>query len=225
MAIENLTLAPYYSGTRNPFNYQKVEQINRDLITNWLTDDEIAQQLNLFNDDSQDTYLRSLELATRMTIEDIVGFAVFPTQYRCYYGDPGLTGTAIYLDLPEVATTFQGATPAVTINSVDYYTGQNNAVKTQLLSANYYYDPTGNRVVVTAGMPSPLAQNIANPVEVTYTVNQSFATQYPVIKQAALMLLTHLYNSRSTVGDSVQMKAEVPYGVSMLLRPYKPLVM
>jgi hypothetical protein len=225
MAIENLTLAPYYSGTRNPFNYQKVEQINRDLITNWLTDDEIAQQLNLFNDDSQDTYLRSLELATRMTIEDIVGFAVFPTQYRCYYGDPGLTGTAVYLDLPEVATTFQGSTPAVTINSVDYYSGQNNAVKTQMLSADYYYDPTGNRVVVTAGMPSPLAQNIANPVEVTYTVNQSFATQYPVIKQAALMLLTHLYNSRSTVGDSVQMKAEVPYGVSMLLRPYKPLVM
>jgi hypothetical protein len=225
MAIENLTLAPFYSGTRNPFNYQKVEQINRDLVTNWLTDDEIAQQLNLFNDDSQDTYLRSLELATRMTIEDIVGFAVFPTQYRCYYGDPGLTGTAIYLDLPEVATTFQGATPAVTINSVDYYTGQNNAVKTPMLSTDYYYDPTGNRVVVTAGMPSPLAQNISNPVEVTYTVNQSFATQYPVIKQAALMLLTHLYNSRSTVGDSVQMKAEVPYGVSMLLRPYKPLVM
>jgi hypothetical protein len=225
MAIENLTLAPYYSGTRNPFNYQKVEQINRDLITNWLTDDEIAQQLNLFNDDSQDTYLRSLELATRMTIEDIVGFAVFPTQYRCYYGDPGLTGTAVYLDLPEVATTFQGATPAVTINSVDYYSGQNNAVKTPMVSTDYYYDPTGNRVVVTAGMPSPLAQNIANPVEVTYTVNQSFATQYPVIKQAALMLLTHLYNSRSTVGDSVQMKAEVPYGVSMLLRPYKPLVM
>jgi hypothetical protein len=225
MAIENLTLAPYYSGTRNPFNYQKVEQINRDLITNWLTEDEIAQQLNLFDDDSQDTYLRSLELATRMTIEDIVGFAVFPTQYRCYYGDPGLTGTAVYLDLPEVATTFQGLTPAVTINSVDYYTGQNNAVKTPMLSTDYYYDPTGNRVVVTAGMPSPLAQNISNPVEVTYTVNSSFATQYPVIKQAALMLLTHLYNSRSTVGDSVQMKAEVPFGVTMLLRPYKPLVM
>jgi hypothetical protein len=225
MAIENLTLAPFYSGTRNPFNYQKVEQIDRDLITNWLTDDEIAQQLNLFNDDSQDTYLRSLDLATRMAIEDIVGFSVFPTQYRCYYGDPGLTGTAVYLDLPEVATTFQGLTPAVTINSVDYYTGQNNAVKTPMASTDYYYDPTGNRVVVTAGMPSPLAQNIANPVEVTYTVNSSFATQYPVIKQAALMLLTHLYNSRSTVGDSVQMKAEVPFGVTMLLRPYKPLVM
>ena len=225
MAIENLTLAPYYSGTRNPFNYQKVEQINRDISTGWLTLDEITQQLNLFQDESQDPYLESLELATRMTIEDIIGFAIFPTQYRCYYGDPGLTGTAVYLDLPEVACTFQGATPSVTINSVDYYTGQNNAVKTTLGSSNYYYDPTGNRIVVTAGMPSPLAQNIANPVEVTYTVNSSFAAQYPVVKQAGLMLLTHLYNTRSTVGDTIGVKAEVPFGVSMLLRPYKPLVM
>lgn len=225
MAIENLTLAPYYSGTRNPFNYEKVEQINRDITTGWLTLEEITQQLNLYQDESQDDYLTSLELATRMAIEDYLGFSIFSTQYRVYYGDPGLNGTAIYLDLPEVSTTYQGCTPAITINGVYYYTGQNTAAKSTLASTDYYYDPTGNRVVVYQGLPSPLAQNIANPVEVIYTVNSNFAAQYPVVKQAGLLLLTHLYNNRSTVGSTVQQQAQIPFGVDQLLRPYKPLVM
>lgn len=225
MAIENLTLAPYYSGTRNPFNYQKVEQINRDLTTGWLTLDEITQQLNLFQDESQDSYLESLELATRMAIEDYLGISMFMTQYRVYYGDPGLNGTAIYLDLPEVNVNYQGKCYEIVINSVEYYTGQNDAVKNTLAVSNYYYDPTGNRVVVASGMPSPLAQNIANPVVVTYTIGSNFVAQYPVVKQAGLMLLTHLYNNRSTVGDTTTMKAQIPFGVDVLLRPYKPLVM
>lgn len=225
MAIENLTLAPYYSGTRNPFNYQKVEQINRDIVTGWLTLDEITQQLNLFQDESQDTYLESLEVATRMAIEDYLGISMFSTQYRVYYGDPGLNGTAIYLDLPEVSTIYQGNGAEVTINKVEYYTGTNTATKNTLAASNYYYDPTGNRVVVSAGMPSPLAQNIANPVVVTYTIGSNFVAQYPVVKQAGLMLLTHLYNNRSTVGDTTTMKAQIPFGVDVLLRPYKPLIM
>lgn len=224
MAIENMTLAPYYSGTRNPFNYQKIEQISRDLATNWLTLDEITNQLNLFGDESQDPYLQGLELATRMAIEDYLGASIFPITYRTYYGDPGLNGTAVYLDLPEATPTMGGAV-GVVVNKVSYYTGTNTSVKNTLAASNYYYDPTGSRVVVASGLPAPLAQNIANPVEVEFTVNANFVAQYPVVKQAGLMLLTHLYNNRSTVGDSVQMKAEIPFGVSTLLRPYKPLVM
>jgi hypothetical protein len=227
MAVENQTIAPYYSNTRNPYSYEKIEQINRDISTGWLTLDEITQQLNLFQDESQDSYLESLELATRMAIEDFVGFAIFPTTFRVYYGNPGLmvTGTAMYLDLPEVSATYQGQTPGVTINKVSYFTGTGTPAKTTLAASNYFYDNSGSRIVVTNGLPQPLAQNIANPIEVEYTVNSAFAAQYPVVKQAGLMLLTHLYNSRSTVGDSVQMKAEIPFGVTMLLRPYKPLVM
>lgn len=225
MAIENLTLAPFYSGTRNPYNYEKVEQINRDIVTGWLTLDEITQQLNLFQDESQDQYLEGLEVATRMAIEDYLGISMFSTQYRVYYGDPGLNGTAIYLDLPEVSTIYQGNGAEVVINAVEYYTGTNTATKNVLLPSNYYYDPTGNRVVVSSGLPSPLAQNIANPVMVTYTIGSNFLAQYPVVKQAGLLLLTHLYNNRSTVGDSVAMKAQIPFGVDALLRPYKPLVM
>lgn len=225
MAIENLTLAPYYSGTRNPFNYQKIEQINRDIVTGWLTLEEITQQLNLFQDESQDSYLESLELATRLAIEDYLGISMFSTQYRVYYGDPGLNGTAIYLDLPEVSVIYQGNGAEVTINKVEFYTGTTGATKTTLASSNYYYDPTGNRVVIASGLPSPLAQNIANPVLVTYTVGSNFLAQYPVVKQAGLLLLTHLYNNRSTVSDTVGMKAQIPFGVDMLLRPYKTLVM
>ena len=131
----------------------------------------------------------------------------------------------MYLDLPEVSAIYQGQTPGVTINKVYYYTGTGTPTKNTLAIGNYFYDATGNRIVVSNGLPQPLAQNIANPVEVEYTVNSAFAAQYPVIKQAGLMLLTHLYNSRSTVGDSVQMKAEIPFGVTQLLRAYKPLVM
>ena len=222
MAVENMTLAPYYSGTRNPFNYQKIEQISRDLTTGWLTLDEITQQLNLFGDESQDQYLTGLELATRMAIEDFLGMSVFPIQYRTYYGDPGLNGTAVYLDLPEATPTTQYGTGTV-INKVSYYTGDSNSVKNTLAASNYYYDPTGNRVVVSSGLPAPLAQNIANPVEVEFTVNANFVAQYPVVKQAALMLLTHIYNNRSDTTGPIQHK--IPWGVEVLLRPYKPLVM
>jgi len=66
MSIET----PFLGTSRNPFNYQKVEQVARDITSQWLTDDEITQQLNMFGDTSQDGYLDSLDLATRMAIED-----------------------------------------------------------------------------------------------------------------------------------------------------------
>jgi hypothetical protein len=65
-----------YASTRNPFNYTKVEQIARDLTTNWLTLDEITNQLNLFGDESQDGYLEGLEVAVRMHIEDYLGMSM-----------------------------------------------------------------------------------------------------------------------------------------------------
>jgi len=218
MAVENLTLAPFYSANRNPFNYAKIEQVSRDFSTSWLTVDEITQQINLFQDESQDPYLESLEIAVRMAIEDYLGVSMFSTQYRTYYGDPGLSGTSIYLDLPESSPGSSG----VTVNSVSYYTGTTGAVKTVLASSNYYYDPTGSRVVVN-NLPSPLAQNIANPVECLFTVNANIVAQYPVVKQAGLLLFTHLYNNRSdTSADKLK---EIPFGVKTLLRLYKPLVM
>ena len=57
---------------------------------------------------------------------------------------------------------------------------------------------------------------------VTYTTNASPLAQYPVIQQAGLLMLTHLYNNRSdTVMGNM---TKIPFGVEQLLRPYKPLV-
>ena len=222
MAVENLTLAPFYGNDRNPFNYAKMEQISRDTSTQWLTTEQIQNQLNLFDDDSQNTYLVGLELATRMAIEDYLGMAIFETQWKIYYMNFGLYNTQVYLDLPEVSQSVDTGA-GVTIDSVECYT-TSNTVPELVDPENYSYDPTGNRVILNS-IPNTLNQFVANPVVVTYTQNANPISDYPVIKQAGLMLLTHLYNNRSTVGDSVVMKAEVPFGVSTLLRPYKPLVM
>ena len=222
MAVENLTLAPFYGNNRNPFNYAKMEQIGRDTTTQWLTTDQITQQLNLFDDQSQDDFLLGLELATLMAIEDYLGMAIFATQWKIYYMNFGLYNTQVYLDLPEVSVQFQ-TQAGVTINRVEFY-ATSNVVPQIIDPTDYSYDPTGNRIILNT-IPNTLNQQVANPIVVTYTQNNSPLASYPVIQQAGLMLLTHLYNTRSTVGDTIGVKAEVPFGVSTLLRPYKPLVM
>ena len=118
MPLDSYTNGPYLGSSRNPFSYEKVEQVSRDLTTEWLTLDQITQQLNLFGDESQDAYLTGLELATRQAIEDYLGMSIFPITYKVYYGAfNGMTGTQVCLDLPEVT---QG-TSNTTINSVGFW--------------------------------------------------------------------------------------------------------
>jgi len=64
---------------------------------------------------------------------------------------------------------------------------------------------------------------MTSPVVCEYTVEASPLAAYPVIKQAGLLLLTHLYNNRSNSTEG--MLRDIPFGVTALLRPYKPLVM
>lgn len=220
MAVENQTLAPFYSAQRNPFNYAKVEQIGRDISTAWLTTAELRQQINLWDDTSQDTYLESLELATRMAIEDFIGMAIFETSYKVYYANLGLYNTNVYLDLPEVSQR-NGLVEGVVIDTVECYT-TSNTVPELIDPSEYSYDPTGNQVILSS-IPNTLNQQVANPIVVSYTLNASPLAAYPNIKQAGLMLFTHLYNTRSTVSE--RNMVEVPFGVQVLLRPYKPLVM
>ena len=220
MPVENQTLAPFYSNGRNPYNYARFEQISRDVATPWLTLEEITQQLNLFDDESQDTYLSSIELATRMAIEDFLGMAIFSTQWNVYYANFGMYDTTLYLDLPETGVNITGY-PAVTINNVRYY-GSSNITPITISSTDYSYDPTGSRVILNVAL-NELSQQVANPIVVTYTQNANPLAEYPVVKQAGLMLLTHIYNNRSNTTDKIL--REIPYGVATLLRPYKPLVM
>jgi len=219
MALDSYVNGPYLGTSRNPFSYEKIEQVTRDVSTAWLTLTQITNQLNLYNDTSQDDYLSGLELATRMAVEDFLGMSIFATQYRVYYGAwNGMSGTSVCLDLPEVTQDSTG----VTINSVGYWTTTNPPTFTTLASTNYFYDPTGNKIIVT-GMPSEINQVITNPIVALYTTAASSYAAYPVIQQAGLMILTHLYNNRSDT-TSTNLK-QIPMGAAALLRPYKPLVL
>jgi hypothetical protein len=221
MASDYLGIAPNLTQNRNPFNYEKVEQIGRDFVTAWLTLDQITNQLNLFEDESQDAYLQGLEIATRMAIEDYLGMAIFPTQYRVFYGNPAVAGTALSLDLPETTQNQQGQV-GVTINSVKYWDGNVPSQLQTLSSSSYQYDSTGNKIILNS-MPSTISTQVTNPMVVEYTTARSPLANYPVIQQAGLLLLTHLYNNRSNSNERIM--HEIPFGVAQLLRPYKPLVM
>lgn len=222
MAVENVVGYPFGAQTRNPFNYAKVEQTSRDVSTNWLTADEITNHLNLFDDTSQDAYVLSLELATRMAIEDYLGMPIFSTSYKVYYGGESLASAPASLDLPEVSQGSNVTPQPVVINSVGYWNSSSPSVFTTVPVDQYYYDNSGNKVVV-ASMPTDINTAMTAPIIVQYTLAASPLAAYPVIKQAALLLLTHLYNNRANATET-KLK-DIPFGVTTLLRPYKPLVM
>jgi hypothetical protein len=217
-----MTSGNAYGMPRNPWSYQKVEQVDRDVSTAWLTLEEITQQLNLFDDESQDSYLTGLELATRMAVEDYLGMSILPVSYKAYYGATNNSmGMQTALDLPEVSQD-TNVTAGVTITEVGYYNGDQPPTYTVIADTNYYYDPTGNKVIINA-LPNEINTAMTNPVIVSYDLNSNPIGAYPVIKQAGLLLLTHLYNNRSnTIAGGL---SDIPFGVAQLLRPYKPLVL
>jgi len=213
---------PYAGVTRNPFNYVKVEQINRDVVTPWLTLDEITQQINLYQDESQDVYLKSLELAVRQAVEDYLGMSIFPVSYRVYYGAESMAATPCALDLPEVSQNQYPSQPGLTIDAVRYYNSNVPATMTTVASSTYQYDPSGNKVVLQS-LPSDINSNMTAPIMVDYSTVANVLQTYPVIKQAGLLLYTHLYNNRSN--STAANLRDIPFGFDQLLRPYKPLVM
>ena len=222
MSVEQIGYLNYGAPTRNPFNYAKFEQIGRDISTQWLTTQELANQLNLFEDESQDGFLEALELAVRQAIEDFIGLSIFPTSYRVWYNAASLYGTPLTLDLPEVSQNQNPGQPGVTVSAVKYWTGATIPVLNTVPPNQYYYDPSGNKIVLQS-LPSDLNGDMTSPVFCEYVTAANPLAQYPVIKQAGLLLFTHLYNNRSNTTE-VQLK-EIPFGVATLLRPYKPLVM
>lgn len=223
MSVQSvLTGLPYGGQTRNPFNYVKVEQIGRDVTTNWLTADEITNQLNLFDDESQDAYVLSLDLATRMYIEDFLGLSIFPVTYRVWYGAESLTATPVSLDLPETSQNFASNVSPLTITSVGYYNSLFPPVFVPVDPSQYYYDNSGNKIVISS-LPTDINTQMTAPIAVQYSTVANPIAAYPVIKQAGLLILTHLYNNRSETTET-KLKT-IPYGAQTLLRPYKPLVM
>lgn len=221
-ADQNQYGLPFGAATRNPFNYSKVEQITRDNTTAWLTSASIRQQLNLFDDTSQDTYINSLEMAIRQAIEDYLGMSIFATSYRVWYGLESIVASPICFDLPEVSQNTNPALAGVTIDSVKYWTDDAPPVTVTVSGSQYYYDVSGNKVVLQS-LPTSINSIMTAPIFIDYSTVASPLAAYPVIRQAGLLLFTHLYNNRSNTAEGNL--REIPFGVSTLLRPYKPLVM
>jgi hypothetical protein len=223
MSVDNYQYAaPFGAQTRNPFNYAKVEQIGRDSSSLWLTLDEMTNQLNLFDDESQDTYITALGVATRQAIEDYLGMSILPVTYRVWYGSESLVASPISLDLPEVSQNVTPSQPGVTINSVGYWNDAFPPVFQTISNTNYYYDASGNKVIVN-NLPTDINTVMTAPIIVEYSTVANPLAAYPVIKQAGLLLLTHLYNNRANATET-KLK-DIPFGVTTLLRSYKPLVM
>ena len=223
MAVDqSQTGLPFGAQTRNPFNYSKVEQISRNVTNPWLTLEQITQQLNLIDDESQDAYLSSLELAVRMAIEDFLGLSIFATTYRVYYGPESLVNSPASFDLPEVSQNSNPLEASINITSVSYWNAAVPPVLTVIPNTEYMYDPSGNKVIVQS-LPTDINTVMTAPIVIVYSTVANVLASYPVIQQAGLLLLTHLYNNRSATTNPIQHK--IPYGIEMLLRPYKPLVM
>jgi hypothetical protein len=223
MSFDNYQYAaPFGAQTRNPFNYAKVEQIARDSSSAWLTLTEVRNQINLFDDTSQDTYLTMLEIATRQAIEDYLGMSIFPVTYRVWYGSESLVASPISLDLPEVSQNATANLPGVTIGSVGYWNDAFPPVFQTLVNTSYYYDASGNKVVVN-NLPTDVNTVMTAPIIVEYSTVANPLASYKVIKQAGLLLMTHLYNNRANATET-KLK-DIPFGVTTLLRSYKPLVM
>ena len=200
---------------RNPLNWSKAEIVSRDSTTEWLTDAEMLNQLNMFGDTSQITLLKQYDLAVRSHIENYLGAAIFEQSWTAWYGSGSDDASPMYLDIP---TTPRPAASALTVNNVKAYSTSGLVT---IDPSGYSYDLTGNCVILTT-LPS-LNRTIANPIQVSFTVSQSPVVSDPVVLQAGLMLLTHFYNNRSAFTDKQQYA--VPMGFDTLLRPYKPLVM
>jgi len=223
MAVDNYQYgSPFGAQTRNPFNYEKFEQINRDNTTTWLTLEEVTQHLNLYDDESQDSYITSLSLATRQAIEDYLGLSIFPVTYRVWYGTSSLAASPVCFDLPEVSQNINQGQPEITIGSVGYWTDAFPPVFEVVDPSQYYYDASGNKIIVSS-LPTSINTVMTAPIVIQYSTVSNPISAYPVIKQAGLLLLTHLYNNRANATE-VKLK-DIPFGVTTLLRNYKPLVM
>lgn len=213
-------LSVYQGENRNPFNYSKVEQLSRDSVTPWLTLPEMREQVNLYGDTSQDNYLSQLELGVRQYIEDYLGMSIFPIGYRVYYDAASLYGTPLALDLPAVSQNLYSSQPGISVNAVRYWNANN--VLTTVAANTYYYDQTGDKVIINS-LPTDISTSRTSPVICEYTTVSNPLSEYAVIRQAGLMLLTHWYNTRTSVTEKIM--RDVPFSFHALLRAYKPLVL
>lgn len=202
-----------------PYNWAKLINTSRDTTSEWIPLDELRDQLNIYGDTSQDAYIQQLELAARFYIEDYLGKPIFQQTYTLYYSNNVIVQPTVQLDVP------QSDTHTLTITEVGFYNQTTPVPDVEILDPSaYYLDPTGSKIVLTS-IASEISTTITNPVYAKIRIEEDVVSTYPTVIHAGKLLVVHLYNNRDTIGDTVGEKAEIPFGIKTLLRPYKDLVM
>lgn len=215
MSVDALTMAQFLGDNRNPQNYAFIEQTGRG-NTSILSAEELRNQLNLFGDTSQDTYISSVGIAATQYVSDYLGFPLCVTSYKAYYPQQIAVGSLAYLDIPNWTQTGGGPPQefALTVSYMD----ANNVSQS---FTNFTYDQSGKRIILQS-IPT-VSTTVAYPWTVSVTMQANFLATVEVVKQAVKLVATHLYNNRSATTEA-SLK-ELPIGVAQLLRPFKPLVM
>ena len=89
------------SNQKTPYNWAKILPTSRDVDTEWIDLQNVRNQLNLFDDTSQDDYLRLLEATSRFHIEDYLGYSLAANSiWAVYYNTDVTQGPVIRLDVP-----------------------------------------------------------------------------------------------------------------------------
>lgn len=202
-----------------PYNWAKLINTSRDTTSEWIPLEQIREQLNIYGDTSQDAYLSLLELAARFHIEDYLGKPIFEQTYTLYYSTSVLVQPTVQLDVP------QSDTHTLVVDEIGFYNQTTPIPDVEILDpTTYYLDATGSKIILTS-LAQEISTSMTNPIYAKIRITEDVVSTYPSVIHAGRLLITHLYNSRSAVGDTVGEKAEIPFGIQSLLRPYKDLVM
>ena len=203
----------YLASNRQPFNWYSLQELERDLITEWLPIETVRDHLNLYGDTSQDAILEQYELATRQYIEDYLGKSIFSKSYQTNYGLQVFQDPITALDIPN-------AYQNVSINQVSYW--DENGVFQIIPATSFTFDDIGAKVIIKS-IGTTVDPNRTAPISVQFSVDANPIATYATVKQAGLLLLTHFYNNRSMTSEKAL--TQLPYAFETLLRPYRAIIL
>ena len=164
-----------------------------------------------FTDD--DTYITSLCLAAKQTIENYCNLMLLETTIILYCDS--------WADSKEVYFSPSLNTGDASVTSITYYDSDNT--QQTWATSNYRYNEFSSPMGISlkVGKAYPTLADRKNAIEVTYKVGSSSASDISEqLKQAGLILIGNMYENRQEiiVGSSV---GSIPMTARYLMNPYK----
>jgi len=186
-----------------------IASLNTDAMN---TTAEIRTHLRIATTD-EDTYLDSLALAAKYTIENYCNIIIGDTAIIQY--------ATSWCDTTELYHSPVKNSGEATITKIRYYDSSNTLILESL--TDYKFDEYSSplRLGLTPGYSYPAIANRLKAIEISYSVGYDNATSAPEsLKQAALILCGNWYENRQEiiVGRSV---GSIPMTARYLMNPYR----